>query len=227
MNQAFNSGQAFGVSTLKMKSRIWLIPAISGFAVFLIGSLLLAPQSYTSKMSVLVTLQNDALTMANGMTSFGYGPTNKIVGLLKSRRLAEEVEQKVRLRALYGLANDSDAVEMLMQGMTVTDNARDGLVYVSLTLKAPPFLIERGGSLRNRIKRSSVDALAAYSDSLREYVANADIDRDAVLLRGASERVASVRRQYDDSVERMLILVRKGRSDTTVGIGLDKHAVGD
>jgi uncharacterized protein involved in exopolysaccharide biosynthesis len=189
--------------------RKWFLAGAGSFVLVLIACLLLLPQSYTSRLSLSVAQTNEGGGFLSGL-GIGGSSTSKYVGVLKSRRFAEAVEKKVSLKSLYELDSTDDAVEMLLNGVSVTDNVRDGLIYVSVTLPAPPYL-SGAKELRGRIREAGASAANGYAAILRTYVSNSDFDRDSVLLNGARQELKRIRADYDSAVRRMLGLVRDSK----------------
>jgi uncharacterized protein involved in exopolysaccharide biosynthesis len=190
--------------------RRWLLAGIASFVVVLTACLLLVPQSYTSRLSLSVAQTNEGGGLLSGL-GLGSSSTSKFIGVLKSRRFAEAIEKKVDLKSLYGLNSTDDAVDRLLGGLSVTDNVRDGLIYVSVTLPAPPYL-SGAKEERGRIREACATAANGYAGILRTYVSNSDFDRDSVLLNGASQELKRIRADYDSAVRRMLGLVRDSKA---------------
>jgi len=180
----------------------------------LLLSLLFLPQSYSANISLSILQPTD---MASGLlasaTGLGSSPTAKYVGVMKSRRFAEAVEDRFHLQALYHLRERDDAIEMITDGLTVTDNPKDGLLYVNLTFRAPALLAAWEGAKREKVRTLTTDAVNLYADLLRDYMATTDVDRDSILLRGAADQVKQIRADYNASVAHLSELIRTRGQD--------------
>jgi uncharacterized protein involved in exopolysaccharide biosynthesis len=124
---------------LRILRRRWPVWAAAGpaAAALLFGALLATvPQSYTATTSLVLQQQ---VSGASGLLASvrGLGSSQKVyLGVLKSRALAAEAERLVPVRALYGLATAEAAAERIRQGVSVEE--KDGLMYLRVTLPAPP-----------------------------------------------------------------------------------------
>lgn len=178
---------------------VWLGPLLG--AALLLLLLAIVPRSYTASTSVAVQQSAPGGALA-ALTGVG-GPSKRYLGLLKSRELATQVEKHVKLRALYGLPAESDAVTLLTKSVKPDDNAADGLLYIGVTLAGPPGLnLRRNGPSAAQVKAAAAQAANAYAAALRHYYATSDTDQGAVLLRGADSQVKQARAGYEDALTR-------------------------
>ena len=176
---------------------VWLGPLLG--AALLLLLLAIVPRSYTASTSVAVQQSAPGGALA-ALTGVG-GPSKRYLGLLKSRELAAQVEKHVKLRALYGLPTESDAVTLLSKSVKPDDNAADGLLYIGVTLAGPPGLsLRRSGPSADQVKAAAAQAANAYAVALRHYYATSDIDQGAALLRGADSQVKQARAGYEDAL---------------------------
>src|SRR5205807_2584385 len=100
---------------------------------------------------------------------------------------------------------------MAAKSVTVDYNAADGLLYVTYTLSGPSPLAFGATERRDVIKRAVRDAADASVAALRHYAVTVDNDRESVLLRAATERLADARKEYDASVARLAAFVAATR----------------
>src|SRR5262245_158450 len=103
----------------------WSLTGLVAFAGLVLACLFLMPQSYTARLSVSVA---SATGGSNGLlasvTGLGSSPATKYVGVLRSRGFAEQVVQRVGIHRLYGLTSSEDAIDPLLDGLSVADNPR-------------------------------------------------------------------------------------------------------
>lgn len=176
---------------------LWLGPLLG--AVLLLLLLALVPRSYTASTSVAVQQSAPGGALA-ALTGVG-GPSKRYLGLLKSRDLAAQVERHVKLRALYGLPTEGDAVTLLTKSVKPDDNAADGLLYIGVTLTGPPGLsVLRHGPSAAQVKAAAAQSANAYAAALKHYYLTSDTDQGAVLLRGADNQVKLARADYEDAL---------------------------
>lgn len=187
-----------------IRRRLWAWLAIGAlaFAALLALTLWLLPQSYTATASV--ALQQP--TPVSGLTGLlgGTGTDIRYIGVLKSREAAVDVENRVHLQQLYHLRRQSDALDLLMKGIKPEDSPTDGLLYIQVSLPAPPQLRPQTEALRTQIKQAAAKAANAYVDALRRYYATSDTDRESLLLRSADNEQRLARAGYDEALARML-----------------------
>src|SRR5262249_52366043 len=83
------------------------------------------------------------------------------------------------------------------------------LVYISLSLKATPYLSLSGGRETEKVRETAARAANLYSQLLQDYVSNADMDSDAILLQGAGTQIRKAREDYDHAVASLADFVRR------------------
>ncbi len=228
MNRPSSSANsAVFVSCFKRHWSRWLGIGILAFLIILAASLFLAPRTFTSKLSLSVALPTEAAGGLASMAGLSASPTAKYIGVLRSRRFAEEVESRAHLQSIYKTPSEEDMVDMILMGLTVTDSTRDGLIYLSLSLPAPPSLPRPSYARIQEMKTAVATATGLYGTVLREYVASSDFDRDSLLLTGADERVKAARKEYDASVTYLADLVRSQSFTPASNITRNKSSSGD
>ncbi|HLV79495.1 MAG TPA: hypothetical protein VKT32_04410 [Chthonomonadaceae bacterium] len=203
-NQAVVVERSYWRDLLRKRLRQWLVLGGALFCVFVLCGLFLIPQSYTATVSISMEQPSPGGAGASLAALAGLstgGGSKKYTGVLRSRRFATEVEQMADLSAVYGVSGNA-AIERLLKGIKVDDNASDGLMYISMTLPAPPRLIPAAPERRARIQQASAQVANDYVAALRDYLKNSDTDRDLAMLREADTQVASVQRAYRDAVQR-------------------------
>ncbi len=186
-----------------------------GLFSFLLGMILCAtliPQSFTSQISLSFP-QAAQPTALNLLTGSG-GTGSRYIGVLRSRRFAEEVERRAGVTKLCGFTSDEDAVDAIVKGLNINDNIRDSLVYVSVTLPGPPRFAPGSAPRRASVKEAAAKAANAYADVLHEYMATSDTDRDSVLLRAANEQLSRAQKAYEQAVSRLGEFVVRPRRQT-------------
>jgi hypothetical protein len=179
-------------------------------ASFLYG-LFVCPQYFNCDVSI--TLEQPGTSSALGaLSALGSNGTKKYLGVLKSRRFAEEVEEKAHLQQVYNLRRKWDAVDKIMRSAKFDDNVVDGLIYIDITLDAPPRLQPNSSKQRERVRAATAVVANAYSEALKNWIVNEDTEKDSVLLREAGGEVLSVRKSYDDAVAEMVAYLRSRHS---------------
>lgn len=185
-------------SILRRRFRTLLIVAVIVFLVFVGAGLFLLPQSYTSVVSLSV---QQPTSFGGGLANLiGLGTTQtKYLGIIRSRRLASTVEDKVHLQQIYGLPTRDEAVKRIMKSVQPDDNTVDGLLYIRVTLKGPPRIAADPKGLRPKLKQAAAEIANAYAEALRNYYKEIDNDRDAVLQRTVDSEVKLALNEYQMS----------------------------
>ncbi len=189
----------------------YVVLGIASLLLSLAGSLCFAPRSVTARMSISVAQPAEGIGMLASMTGMGASPTGKYVGALKSRQFAEAVEARAQIQKLYRIPLRDDAIERVQDGLSVNDSVRDGLIYIDLTLPAPPLLAPGGRAAGERCRQRVALAANTYGELLRDFVTTGDFDRDSLLLRSADDRVKDARAGYDRDVESLASFVVSSR----------------
>jgi uncharacterized protein involved in exopolysaccharide biosynthesis len=192
--------------------------------------LFVVPQSYTSTVSIALQQSSTALPSLSNLFG-GSSPAARYMGVLRSQRLAKEVEQTVHLQQLFGLSSKQDAIEKLQKAQQVENSTTDGLLYLHVSLNGPPRLLPGSTDRRHEIQRATVLAANAYGVALRRYMLYSDTDRDAVLLREADKKLRTARTDYDHAVDQLIEFVRHSptaattaSTDTTSSAGSTSEA---
>jgi uncharacterized protein involved in exopolysaccharide biosynthesis len=210
------NGSAIRLAPATLRARMrrpgWLLGALGIvlFAAIFGISLLKVQRSYVAETSLsFAQTKAGSGGLLASMTGMGGGTATKYIGVLRSHRFAEMAEDRVHLQSVYGLRTHDQAVDMLQSSVAVTDNPRDGLLYISATLKAPPFLARHSGQQRQRIQAAAIDIANVYADLLQQYIATSDTDADAILLQEAGGQIQQARANYDHAVTALSDFVRK------------------
>ncbi len=187
----------------RQQGRFWLGVGLPLFGLLFLLALCLVPRTYTANTSLAIqqpTGSGGALAALTG----GGGASKRYLGVLKSRRAAEQIERHVHLKQLYGLRLESDAVEMLMKSIKPEDNAADGLVYIAVTLPGQPKLSLKRTPSETQIKETAAQTANMYALVLKEYYRTSDNDQGSALLRGADKETRQARADYNAAFERAL-----------------------
>ena len=172
----------------------------------------LAPRSYTATASVALQQSpgaGGALAALSGLSGVG---SKTYQGVIRSRRFAEAAAAEAHIQAVYGLPSEETAV-VLTQKAVLLDDRMDGLLYISVSLPAPPALA--GGSRATAIRQAAAAAASSYVRLLSNYLATSNTDRDASLIREAAKQLGSARAAYNESVRDLGDAVRA--SHTPIG----------
>lgn len=189
----------------KNRAKCGVIGVISFFSTLILCAILI-PQSFTSQISLSFpqSPQPSALSLLAGT---GAGSGSRYVGVLRSRRFAEQVASAARVGEACGIHTHDDAVEAVVKGVSVNDNAKDSLIYLSVSLPGPPRLAVGASERRERIKKAVSVAANAYAGVLRTYLQTSDTDREAILLRAATDQLSHAHDDYQQAVRRLGDLV--------------------
>src|ERR1700727_2898055 len=139
---------------MKRRQRTWLVGGGLVFVVSFLYGLLICPQYFTSSVSISMQ-QPMTSSVLGALGALGSTGTKKYVGVLKSRSFAEEVEQKAHLQQLYGIRRKSEAIDKVMHCAKFDDNALDGLIYIDVTLDAPPKLLPTSSAQREKVRAAA------------------------------------------------------------------------
>ena len=85
----------------RQQIRSWLWKGLLLFTLLLLLALLLVPRTYTSTVSLAIQQPSGSGGALAALTGGG-GTTKRYLGILKSRKAAEQVERHVHLQQLYG-----------------------------------------------------------------------------------------------------------------------------
>ncbi len=194
----------------KRRKHVWVPIALVTFFVSLCYGLFLMPQGFQAKVSIAFP---QSTSLSSGLIGSLIGASassanTKYVGIVKSSRLAREVEQKAHVQQLLNLPLAGDAVQTIKDGLTVDDNPRDGLMYITVQLPGPARLWPGAGRQRDRVKATVTTTASEYAKALRRYVAVSDVDKEAILLRASEDRLRKDRAAYDGAVKLLVDFVK-------------------
>ena len=181
----------------------WILKGLLLFGLLLLLALFLVPRTYTSEASMAIQQPSSGGGALAALTGGG-GASKRYLGVLKSRRAAEQVERHVHLQQLYGLRLESDAITMLMKSVKPEDNAADGLVYITVTLPGQPKLSLKHSPTDAQMKETVAQATNMYTLVLKEYYRTSDNDQGSALLRGADKEIRQARADYNAAFERAI-----------------------
>jgi uncharacterized protein involved in exopolysaccharide biosynthesis len=172
-------------------------------------------QSFTATVSLSFPQRTPAVSGFASLIGLG-GPSGKYVGVVKSRRLGEQVSRKANLQSFYNLEDMDQTWLFLQDQVDVDDNIRDGLLYVSISLPAPPRFRPGTSERRENVRKKVAEVANYYAEALRNYIINSDIDRDTVLIREAERQLREARTNYNASVGELVDLVRQSRVENAI-----------
>ena len=223
---------------LRRQAGGWLWKGPLLFGALLLAALALVPRSYTASVSVAMQQPTSPGGLA-GLLGAGAGGGNKhYLGVLKSRKIAAQVENRVHLQQVYGLQalpTEGAAVARLAQGIKPEDNL-DGLLYISVTLPGPPRLGLGHSPQPKQIEDAAAQAANAYAAALKNYFITSDDDEGSALLHGADTQVRRAKADYNQALGRLRDFSRAAarqnprsagtspRSGTLAGEGSDAAA---
>src|SRR5438874_2322653 len=114
---------------LRQRRRAIAALGLAVFAISLVAFLLLLPQTFTSTISISLQQPTSAIGSGLGqLFGLGAGSNAKYIGVLRSERLAREVEHVANLHALYHLSTARKAIAKVQNSVKVENNASDGLL---------------------------------------------------------------------------------------------------
>lgn len=207
---------------LRRRFRALLLIALITFLISAGSGLFLLPQTYMAEVSL--SIQHPAPLIGGGLTSLAglrLGQA-KYVGIIRSRRLATIVEDKVHIQQIYGLKRRRQAIRLMMNSVHPDDNTVDGLLYVRVKLKGPPRIAADPDGLRPKVKQAVADIANEYAAALKQYFSQIDNDRDAVLLRTVDEQLQNALKQYNTAWTDLRRFVSKQPADAL----LDEAGIG-
>ncbi len=213
------------LSIARRRAAVWIGLSLLLFVVVLAYQLYVVPQTYTATVSITVQQPPSGSAGALALLA-GQAGNSKYIGILKSRRMAEEVEQKVHLAQLYHIPFEA-AVGRLLGSLRIKDDPVDGLVYVDVTLPGPPRRAQDAVRMRPLIASAVAQVGNAYVAALRRYYVTTDNERDSVLLRGADDQLRLAQAKFKQSTEALRLFARSLRSsDPRVLPTADKGGAG-
>jgi hypothetical protein len=190
----------------------WLLYDGLLLTALVLAFLVLRPQGYSSRISFSFQqgpTASSVISLATISSSYA-----RYIGFVKSRRFAEEVAESVGLREKYRLPNDFEATELLLEGVSVTDNAREGILVMEITLPGPPRLaLNWSGPSRTEVADMAAKAGNQFGVVLQRFLEENDVERDSVLNRTASIEVKKVRLSYEQAADRFQRFLIESRVD--------------
>ncbi len=202
----------------KQRIRRWSLIAMGTFALLMIVCLFVVPQTYKGTVSMQVT-NSGAAAMAgsSGIISALTGaasPNTKYIGVLGSRTFAEEIAKQIGLQRMYRQEFFDDTVETMAKATAVTDNPKDGLLYVDVSLKGPPRINLFSSPRRKDVVRyAAAQAADLYADLLKKYAKAEDTEGNDTLIGLGTDELSKDRANYDNSVRNLTAFVRAHASD--------------
>ncbi len=190
--------------------KVWALLGTGLFGAGMAGGLCLLPQTFTSVVSISVQRPGGSSSPLGGLIGLG-GGQKSYGGVVKSLRMAGEVESEVGLRQLYRLPSPEEAARRLSKSVGLDDNAAEGLLYITVALPAPPRYAGHANVLRDGARQASARAANAYAEALRRYTVETDNDKEAVMLRMAENQIREARAGYDSAIDRLQMFVHEHR----------------
>jgi uncharacterized protein involved in exopolysaccharide biosynthesis len=158
--------------------------------------LLVMPQQYEAITSIAVQ-QGQNLSSPLAALTGATSTNSKYIGLLQSRRLAEQVVDRFHLQQFYHLPTRVKTLDMLIKAVRPEDNAATGLLLLHVTLPGAPRFGSDPEHRRATVPRLVAAIANTYAAELSSYFATSDNDRDSVLLNAADQELRDARADYD------------------------------
>ena len=184
---------------------LWLIL----FSTLLTALLFLFPRRYSTVSSIALQ-QNNGTMLGSSLASLAnlsLGSGKVYDGVLHSRKFALEAVKAAKIRELYHLAQDDDAIS-IVQDSLMTEDPKNGLTYLHITLPGPPLLSPNSKEQEAKV----LDAAKAVNDSLiaslQKYLVTSNADHDNVLLHQGKAQLDVARSQYDGAVQSLTRFIR-------------------
>ena len=186
------------------------------FVAFLLIGLFLVPQNYSSTISI--SFQSSALPASALTLLGGAGGSKKYVGVIKSRRLADEVDKIVGFRELLNFPNTEEgqelALEKVVKDLRVDDNVADGLLYITVSLPGPARFGSDPGQRRKRLPVAVSITANAYANALRRYLRDSDTDKEQSLLKSGAAQVKNAEAAYNNRLSVLGEFINQHRSSS-------------
>ncbi|HSV74208.1 MAG TPA: hypothetical protein VLH79_10650 [Chthonomonadales bacterium] len=180
---------------------LWLLTAAAATAALLALQLLAVGQAFEA--TTVLSVQQPGVAAGGALAAFaGAGAQRRHVGILRSRRIAEDVNRAAEIRRLFASPSDKAAVRKIQESMQLRDDPISGLVHVTVSFSGPP-LWSRAEERRRLVATAAARTANAYAVALSRYYVEADNERDTVLLRGAEDELRRARQEFDEASARM------------------------
>lgn len=211
----FDSKMLFEI--VKHRLGLVLVGFIAILTLCLFVGLYSFPQTYTSVVSI--SIQSNSPPAGALALLGGSNVPKKYIGVIKSRRLAAEIDKVVNFRDLMGLPNtdkgQEDALERVIRDIKVDDNVSDGLMYITVNLSGPAKMASDSRGLRKRLPYATALAANLYADALHRYMKDTDTDKELSLLRSAEAQVKNARARYENEMEELRKFIRRHKLSTS------------
>ena len=185
----------------KTTAKQWAFRGILLVVVITVLGLVLVPQKFSAMATVAVDQSSSGISEIAALA--GTKPSNRDIGILKSRRLASVVAAKADIKHTFHLPTDEVAIEFLQGSLTAEDSQVDGLLDITVTLKGPAHY-GPGASERRRVVAAKAAEIANdYVAAFQQYYADNDTDKGSVLIRGADTETKAARADYNRAVSNL------------------------
>ena len=197
---------------LRHRLLLFVVFGLFLFVVLYTGLLRQMPQVFTATVSVSMQ-GSSSVSSPLGALLGGASQTHSYLGVLRSQRMAKDVEDRIHLKDFLGLSSEEDAIAKIAGSLKVEDVAPDGLLYINITMSGPPRL---GGDKAEveKIRRATALVANAFPDALLHYMKESDTDKDLTLLRAAEKELKRVRQEYYQAGDRLADFVRHNGTGT-------------
>ncbi len=175
--------------------------------------LFFAPQSFSAYTSMSMqqnTPLGGAASLLTGVNNLSGG--GRYLGIIKSRNFAEQVETIVHLQQIYRLKTLEDAIDELQKVVKIEDNPSDALLILRVDVRGPARFGRESPQKREAIRHLPAFIANTYVQIFRKYLRESDNDREAVLYRGAEQKLKIADASYRQSVARYLLAARGRKS---------------
>lgn len=195
-------------AVIKKRWKLWTFTGLFLFVLIVFIMLLFVPQKYTSTTSL--SIQSSASPMGGALSVLtGQSENKKYLGILSSRRLAERVANDVDLYQKLRFRDRADMLERLQGMVSANEDSVSGLVFISVTVKGPPYIPVLSKLNRQKIKNLAKEIANAYAKELKRYYVDNDNARDTVLLRGANQLLKMTKDNYYKNRDLVMLFIRK------------------
>src|ERR1044071_5723140 len=107
----------------RRRKHVWIPVVTITFALCMLYALFILPQGYKAKVSIAFPQSSPAGLLGSLIGSASANNT-KYIGIVKSVRLAREVEEQAHVQEVLKLPTQGDAISTIRDGLSVDDDVR-------------------------------------------------------------------------------------------------------
>lgn len=186
------------IQLAERRKRTWLISAPIVFLVLVGIQLFVQPQTYTATASLLLQQKNQTTESSLALLTGQSTQNNDVVGILESRRLAEDVAEHCDIQKMYHIKKLDDVIKLLQQAILVKSDSSTGLINLSCSLSGPARFAFGGAAKREQVRQLSAKVTNLYVLALERYYSLHDNSRDSVLRRNATTALKQAQQRFDN-----------------------------